>query len=433
MKIYVSSTFEDLKDFRRAVYSQLRKVRIDVDAMEDYAAADQRPLKRCREGVAAADLYIGIFAWRYGFVPPEDNPERLSITELEYLCAGEHGKERLVFLLRDDAPWPPTAMDSQSKSRKGARQIQRLRDQLRKQHGVGYFATPDELAKEVAAAVTMAIMHRFGDAIPPAGARPTASSIQTANARVSRRYRCAPTMPLPGLRKGLAAAAGVGRVEDANGTPIGTGFLAAGASLHPRLGSEILLVVPAHMVAPVEFADSLHAVNDIRLRLHDGAGEFVILPGSVAWASPVHELDVTLIRLESVPANVTVLDIAQHLPMVEQPVIGVAPTSLGADLQPRVYVAGHPYGGSLAYCLDGILLDHDGTAVQYVANTSPGSAGSPVFNSLWQVIAMHRLAGRISRLRGSDRVDACQGVSLPAIRQALQEKFGANGSSDSAT
>src|SRR5260221_14477177 len=42
-QIYISSTFEDLKDYRDAVYKALRKLRHDVIAMEDYVATDKRP------------------------------------------------------------------------------------------------------------------------------------------------------------------------------------------------------------------------------------------------------------------------------------------------------------------------------------------------------------------------------------------------------
>jgi hypothetical protein len=61
-KIYVSSTFEDLKEHRRRVYEQLRALRHDVIAMEDYVAADERPLDKCLRDVREADLYIGLFA-----------------------------------------------------------------------------------------------------------------------------------------------------------------------------------------------------------------------------------------------------------------------------------------------------------------------------------------------------------------------------------
>ena len=67
LKIYLSSTFEDLKDYRRRVYEQLRTLRHDVIAMEDYVAADERPLDKCLRDVRDSDVYIGLFAWRYGY------------------------------------------------------------------------------------------------------------------------------------------------------------------------------------------------------------------------------------------------------------------------------------------------------------------------------------------------------------------------------
>ena len=84
--IYLSSTYEDLKEYREVVYKALRKSGYDVIAMEDYVAADQRPVEKCSDDVKKADIYVGIFAFRYGYVPPEahGNPNKLSITELEF-------------------------------------------------------------------------------------------------------------------------------------------------------------------------------------------------------------------------------------------------------------------------------------------------------------------------------------------------------------
>ena len=105
--IYISSTYEDLKDHREAVYRALRRLGHDVHAMEDYVATDARPLDKCLGDVAAADVYLGIFAWRYGFVPNKDNPQGQSITEREYRHAVERGKPCLIFLLHEDADWKP--------------------------------------------------------------------------------------------------------------------------------------------------------------------------------------------------------------------------------------------------------------------------------------------------------------------------------------
>src|SRR5260370_18709495 len=108
--IYLSSTYNDLKACREAVYHVLRQMRHDVIAMEDYVATDERPIEKCLADVAASDLYIGIFAWRYGYMPSEMNPEPKSITELEYRKATQHGKTCLLFILAKDAPSPATGL-----------------------------------------------------------------------------------------------------------------------------------------------------------------------------------------------------------------------------------------------------------------------------------------------------------------------------------
>ena len=62
--IYLSSTYEDLQSYRRVVFDALRKSGYQAIAMEDYVAADQRPVEQCLKDVERADIYIGLFAFR---------------------------------------------------------------------------------------------------------------------------------------------------------------------------------------------------------------------------------------------------------------------------------------------------------------------------------------------------------------------------------
>jgi Domain of unknown function (DUF4062) len=151
--IYLSSTFSDLEEHRRAVSESLREQGHVVRAMEDDTADPLPPLDKCRKDVAACELYVGIFAWRYGDVPPDGNPEKKSITEHEYREAAELGMPCLVFVLRPDAPWPPTKMDAHTGEGDRGRQIRMLRDELLGTHTAGLFSTPEELVGEVVAAV----------------------------------------------------------------------------------------------------------------------------------------------------------------------------------------------------------------------------------------------------------------------------------------
>jgi hypothetical protein len=153
LKIYISSTFEDLKTYRERVYHSLRTLRHDVIAMEDYVAADARPLDKCLRDVAESDLYVGLYAWRYGYVPPKGNPKQRSITELEYLEASKRNKPRLLFLLNEKTAWPPTLMDSTTGENDGGKKIQAFRKYLREELMAGIFETADELALKVVAAL----------------------------------------------------------------------------------------------------------------------------------------------------------------------------------------------------------------------------------------------------------------------------------------
>jgi hypothetical protein len=143
-RVYLSSTFADLVPVRARVAQALRQAGHDTVAMEDYVAADERPLERCLNDVATCDAYVGIIAWRYGFTPPGQTQ---SITELELRQAVRLGKPCLLFLLHDDAPWPRPMID-----RDGI-PIERLRDELRRDFLVSFFHGADDLAVLVTAAL----------------------------------------------------------------------------------------------------------------------------------------------------------------------------------------------------------------------------------------------------------------------------------------
>ena len=172
-RIYLSSTYSDLQDYREAAYRTLRKMRHDVIAMEDYVAADERPADKCLADVGECDIYVGLFAWRYGYIPLADNPEKLSITEMEYREAGKQNKRRLIFLLDDNAPWSPQLMDSHTGEGDNGERIKALRNELRQDKLVSFFTTPDDLASAVSVALNQPEEHQE----PPS---PAANSLRQA-------------------------------------------------------------------------------------------------------------------------------------------------------------------------------------------------------------------------------------------------------------
>jgi formylglycine-generating enzyme required for sulfatase activity len=152
--VYISSTYEDLKEYREVVYKALKKSGYDVIAMEDYVAADQRPVDKCLADIKKADVYVGIFAFRYGYVPPEShgNPDKLSITELEFRCAQSLSRPCLTFVVNENKAWPPMFDDARKAEDKGER-INRLRQRLLTEKMASSFAEPYELASLVQSAI----------------------------------------------------------------------------------------------------------------------------------------------------------------------------------------------------------------------------------------------------------------------------------------
>ena len=150
-RIFVSSTFKDLEECREKVSLILRQMGHEDVAMEYFVAEDKRPLDKCLQEVASSDLYIGIFAWRYGYRPPGHDR---SITELEYRKAVERGKNCLIFLLDESAAWPRNLIDKGDEASK----IEELRDELSTNHIVSFFESSADLASKVGASV-----HNWGN------------------------------------------------------------------------------------------------------------------------------------------------------------------------------------------------------------------------------------------------------------------------------
>jgi Domain of unknown function (DUF4062) len=167
MKIYVSSTYQDLIEHRAAVDRTLRRMGHDVIGMEQYVAEGNKPLDRCLADVRQADLYVVIVGWRYGYQPVDQPPPGgLSITALEYGAAKEAGKTILAFLLDPAVPWPTSQVDAMSSEAKPGEQragfnIAQFRATLGTNYLAGMFRTPDDLASQVAAAVAAQGLNRF--------------------------------------------------------------------------------------------------------------------------------------------------------------------------------------------------------------------------------------------------------------------------------
>jgi hypothetical protein len=127
--------------------------------MEDYAAFDERPANKCLADVKGCDIYVGILAKRYGHVPADNNPDGLSITEMEYRQACDAECTRLIFQLDPDAPWLDKFNDRLTGEGNGGAKVQRFRAAVGVRHGNRFFADPEELAGLVLETILAEISH----------------------------------------------------------------------------------------------------------------------------------------------------------------------------------------------------------------------------------------------------------------------------------
>jgi Domain of unknown function (DUF4062)/NB-ARC domain len=107
---FISSTSLDLTDYRKAAIDACIELGIAPVAMEHFGAAGAGATEGSRQKLSLADVYVGIFAHRYGYIEAEHDK---SVTELEFDYAAERGLERLCFVVDPKFPWPPEAWDYQ--------------------------------------------------------------------------------------------------------------------------------------------------------------------------------------------------------------------------------------------------------------------------------------------------------------------------------
>lgn len=140
--VFISSTRLDLVEHRRVVIETLRRQKCHVVAMEDFGARPEEPTAACIAEIEACDVVVGIYAHRYGCVPPN---ETRSITEIEYDTASALKKPVYCYVLDPDQAWPSVWIETEK-----ATQLAALKSKAETRIAAR-FTTPDDLARQVSA------------------------------------------------------------------------------------------------------------------------------------------------------------------------------------------------------------------------------------------------------------------------------------------
>lgn len=198
-------------------------------------------------------------------------------------------------------------------------------------------------------------------------------------------------------RKGLVRAANVAR--------IGTLFYTFGTGFLVELDGQQLLVTNHHVVPDKLTYDRAYVTFEAR---EDDKRRYRI--EEQLWTSRIDDLDATIVRLDKPVEGIEAYPFCEKVPPLDPPA--------------RVYVIGHPKGGSMSFSIaDNILLAHKEPKLQYRAPTDPGSSGSPVFDDEWSLLALHHAGGAdMPKLDGEGVWPANEGLDINKVFERFRAR-----------
>lgn len=151
-KVFVSSTYEDLREERAAIQKALLQLNCFPVGMELFPAADDETWAFIQTQIDDSDYYVVVVAGRYGSLAPDG----LSFTEKEYDYALSKKKPVIGFVHGDPGSIPVNKTDTSDPSKsKLAAFLEKI-----KQRPVRQFSNPHTLALEVTTSFVQLIKNR---------------------------------------------------------------------------------------------------------------------------------------------------------------------------------------------------------------------------------------------------------------------------------
>ena len=140
LRVFISSTSVDLKPYRAAVQEATLSLSLHPVMMEYFTSMDANALDACRQKVQNCDLFIGIYAHRYGYIP---DGQSKSITELEYEWAIRAKMPVYIFVIEPSYTWSDEYRDTDEAP------LNAFKNRVGQQRVWSTFTTPDTLAAKV--------------------------------------------------------------------------------------------------------------------------------------------------------------------------------------------------------------------------------------------------------------------------------------------
>lgn len=154
MKIFLSSTYNDLIGYREAAARAIERLGQQPVRMEVFGARPVDPTNVCLQEISDSDALVGIYAHRYGYVP---NGHSKSITEQEFDYACEKNKLIFCFVIDEEYPWPPKYVETEPGRTRLREFLQRVQTTFTRD---SLFTTPEDLAFKVASSLGKFLLYR---------------------------------------------------------------------------------------------------------------------------------------------------------------------------------------------------------------------------------------------------------------------------------
>jgi SAM-dependent methyltransferase len=148
MKIFVSSTYDDLQAHRELVRSVISDYELTFLGMEKFGAAPYPPLKVCLDEIEKCDAVICMLGTRYGHKPDGGS---LSYTHHEIERAQLLDRPILAYVVSPEFPVLPKYVEV------GPDRValDELKARILNQYQCSFFTTPENLARRVSIDLTM--------------------------------------------------------------------------------------------------------------------------------------------------------------------------------------------------------------------------------------------------------------------------------------
>ncbi len=206
-------------------------------------------------------------------------------------------------------------------------------------------------------------------------------------------------LPISFLQTGLQRSKSVARVliDRPDGTEVGTGFLLSGN----------LFITNNHVISDIATAQ----IAKVQFDYEQSAGGLPLVPTEFS-------LD---------PANGFATSVDQDWTAVR--INGDANAKFGAiSLKPVtaqkndfVNIIQHPGGRYKQIGMyHNMVAYSDNNVIQYLTDTEPGSSGSPVFNSQWEVVALHHAGGMLEEPGSTKTYLRNEGININVVMAGIK-------------